>query len=323
LLVSKMWSREGGKPFSLKSTPSLICNNLTTDGEKLAYASLSDAFIVDPNGSPGITKLPSRENQKCPIFQVKWITIESQQFLVTTSTKGLQIWNADGSKSIFDFQLDSQIEVTPDRQHFLQGVACLPARPSICVGSSSGSIFVFDFHMKSFQYSQSLKFHTQAINSLTVNKVLEAFAACDDQGTISVWNAQSLSKKCAFEGTGHPSTSLLITGDILMSSYTTGHIRLFSLSTETLCAEIAAHSRCINAMALHPTKPMFASVSEDTYINVWSVPDFDSKDAKVELVYSNSIADHLLTGVVFLSSENIVAASYDAETLTHFKYEPN
>ena len=35
-----------------------------------------------------------------------------------------------------------------------------------------------------------------------------------------------------------------------------------------LC-DIQAHSRSINALVCHPTKPTFATVSDDTMVNLW------------------------------------------------------
>ena len=49
-------------------------------------------------------------------------------------------------------------------------------------------------------------------------------------------------------------------------------------SGEKIC-ELQAHSRTINQLVCHPTIPLIATCSDDTFINLWYL-EFEEKDLK-------------------------------------------
>ncbi len=44
-----------------------------------------------------------------------------------------------------------------------------------------------------------------------------------------------------------------------------------------LKTELQAHSRMLSAMAVHPTRPLFATAAEDATMAVWQMPDDDQE----------------------------------------------
>jgi WD40 repeat protein len=60
----------------------------------------------------------------------------------------------------------------------------------------------------------------------------------------------------------NPCTSIAVRGDIAVAGYSSGHIRLFNVRTGKMVVEIDAHSRCINAIELHPSEPSVSAPVE-------------------------------------------------------------
>ena len=147
--------------------------------------------------------------------------------------------------------------VCADEQSFCRGVAAVDgpitgsASDQLCVGASNGDIFIFTVEDDTVEFSRTIRFHTSAVTSMASS--VDFVACADDDGQISLWTAQGMAKHCAFDGFGHPCTAVATRRDLVIGSYSTGHIRLFSSRTQSITAEIMAHSRCINALELHPS----------------------------------------------------------------------
>jgi len=66
----------------------------------------------------------------------------------------------------------------------------------------------------------------------------------------------------------------------------TGVIRIFSCANCDLMVEMHAHSRQINAIVCHEVKPVFASVGDDTIVNLWHAKIKSDAITDIELVQS-------------------------------------
>ena len=152
-------------------------------------------------------------------------------------------------------------------------------------------------------------------------------------------------------GRSDPCTSVVAKDGYAVASFTTGHIRLYDLTSKSLAVEIAAHARCITALDMHPSLDMvcgcgcgcgavavsvivalccttspvpvhrrfqFVAVSEGASLSLWSVPGADKGATEVELLFTKTIDDQMLTGVQFLktSTPHIVTSAYDVTTLS-------
>jgi len=100
------------------------------------------------------------------------------------------------------------------------------------------------------------------------------------KATPSICSALGWDRVALFAGIGVPCTGAAFlpdprsdssTPDYIVAAYTSGHIRLLSLVTNSIVAEIAAHSRSITALAVHPELPYAVSVSEDSWVRAWSL----------------------------------------------------
>lgn len=110
-------------------------------------------------------------------------------------------------------------------------------------------------------------------------------------------------------------------GAFLYCGYSTGHVRIFDLGSCTQCVQIAAHSRWINALEVHPNGATFATVSEDTTLNVW---EFQEPGPKVRHVSAIPVPDAMLCGVAFnggLDRSHVCAAAYDVAAVQAWKLE--
>lgn len=107
--------------------------------------------------------------------------------------------------------------------------------------------------------------------------------------------------------------------DIVAAGFSTGHLRIFRTRTSELVVEVAAHSRCVNAVDIHAYQPLVVSVGEDTFVNIWSLPDFESKGSgEISLLFSSCVKDQLLTGAKFMNDEtgNFAIAAYDVDQIS-------
>uniref|UniRef100_A0A7S2FDR9 WD repeat-containing protein 54 beta-propeller domain-containing protein n=1 Tax=Florenciella parvula TaxID=236787 RepID=A0A7S2FDR9_9STRA len=201
---------------------------------------------------------------------------------------------------------------------FMRGAAVVDATQDVCVGCSNGDIAVFQMAANSnARLQRTVKCHEAPISTMTGGGDL--VASGDDEGQVCLWNAQ-FDQQAIFPGEGLPCTCLGMhnDADALVAGFAHGVLRIVQLSTREVTVEVAAHSRCIMALDVHPTQPIFTTVSEDTYMKVWALPDSEDKSAsEVALIYEERVEDRFLTGVQFTrdGSERILAAAYDSKEL--------
>lgn len=121
-------------------------------------------------------------------------------------------------------------------------------------------------------------------------------------------------------GRRFPCTAVAIRGDSVVAAFADGRVRIFSAGDGALLSEAAAHGRCITALTLHPTEHLFATVGEDTLVNVWTLPNPQEKGPSLELVASRRRPDMQLAGVAFSRmGSNLVASAYDWPALHVWK----
>lgn len=96
--------------------------------------------------------------------------------------------------------------------------------------------------------------------------------------------------------------------------YANGLVRIFDSKEGFHLADLQAHSRAVNAIAVRPGQPTFATVSDDTFVNEWTVDVERQSLSDIRLSQSLRVPDMLLVGVQYQGS-NIVAAPYDFKFL--------
>ena len=72
-----------------------------------------------------------------------------------------------------------------------------------------------------------------------------------------------------------------------IASLSNGVVKIFNCKTGAHLVDIQAHSRQINALACHPSKPIFVTVSDDTIVNLWKCKATDKEViSEVNLIMS-------------------------------------
>ena len=107
---------------------------------------------------------------------------------------------------------------------------------------------------------------------------------------------------------------------MLVCGYASGEIKLFALPEGRNVVGFCAHSRIITALMCHPSKSLFVSVGEDSFLNVFEIAG-EEDHYDVDLVLSSKVDNSLLTGVSFIppNYSSIVANAYDTNMLYVWK----
>ena len=114
------------------------------------------------------------------------------------------------------------------------------------------------------------------------------------------------------------SLGLLFRGENLyVAGFANGHVILISPDQGFVVAEISAHSRQLNALACHPIKSVFATCSDDTFVNIFEVSGDKIDKLEVSLVMASRVNDYMMVGVAFggEKSNSLVATPFDFRTI--------
>lgn len=93
--------------------------------------------------------------------------------------------------------------------------------------------------------------------------------------------------------------------NLYIVGFANGEVRILSPKGQII-VELSSHSRGINALSCHPTKPVFATSSDDTFMNIFEV----SESNDVNLKLSSRVNDYQLVGVVF-GDDSVISTPYD------------
>lgn len=110
--------------------------------------------------------------------------------------------------------------------------------------------------------------------------------------------------------------------NMYLAGLANGLIKIFDCANGNVLVDLQAHSRGVNSIAVHRTKPIFATCSDDTMVNLWQVDFQKSEDQPIgdlKIVLSQKISDQLLMGISFGDNENLLVAPYDYKYLIHVK----
>lgn len=328
----------------MKSSPSHLCNNLAVRGAFSAFVHGEHVVVVEQRGA-GRSVCTETRVAEAPALptQASWCQFGKTYFLVVTTTVDIQVWDGHGTALLHAHMLEAAPDAgdsagaAQSTRCFARGIATLGTAQAqfLCVGTSSGAIVVLAHHVERGKHSfvpasanatPSSPHRGEALTALASNSTCAQLASADDDGRVVLWDASEGDRAWSLVHTfdawrGHPCTSLEFGTRFLLAAYSTGHVRIFDHGTPHIVAEIAAHNRCINAITgMVPSdgfdRCVFASVGDDTVLNVWSIDSRAEGDGvEVELLGSASCLDALLVGVAFKGTEHIITSSYEATAL--------
>ncbi|KAL1495672.1 hypothetical protein AB1Y20_016537 [Prymnesium parvum] len=289
---------------------SLLHGNLARSPTHLAYVHnadlilLSEAALLSSAPHPPVVRLPAPH--AAAILQARWVGVGAAEYLVLAAHGALQLHSSDGRRLAHTLLCAEG--------GWWCGVCGVSrgGRRVLCAGTSDGAVCVLEGEEEGWAEA-----YYEAAEGAVVELSAEArsdgalVAVADARGGVGVFR---LSDE-AWERLGDfPSdegatcTSVRLRDSRLFAAYSSGHIRLFEVGADSchLSCLIAAHTRWINALELHPTKPMFASAGEDCCVTVWSW----SAEGKVTALWSTHVTDALLCGLAF-SHDTLAATAYD------------
>ena len=104
--------------------------------------------------------------------------------------------------------------------------------------------------------------------------------------------------------------------NLYVAGFANGQVKLITPSGIVL-VEMSAHSRTLNSLVCHPTRSVFATASDDTFVHVFEVLGDKSDKLDVNMIVSSRVNDYMVCGVAFGGDNNrsLVATPYDYKTL--------
>jgi len=309
--------------IALRKSPAMGYNNLTVGGGSLAYAHQTEVCLLpEPNGvaaAMAVDKFPFEESST--VIQVAACQLEGKSYLVICTTRDAQVWNFATRTCLMSEKLPEHNPESASTAHFTRGVAAVTNEKGnfICVGTSTALVNIYDVKGNGAVLKDcSLEAHEAAITDMASDVVNPGtFVSADQNGKIVVWASPAFEKESVFAADGIPCTGVRIKDALVVAALATGTIRVLNCKTGVKVAELGGHSRIITALDMHPSKDIFVTVGEDTFVNVWTLP---TEGKESSLVLNAQVENAFLTGVKFCGPDqtSVAVAAYDMEKLTVF-----
>jgi len=310
-----------GVHVRLSATTSLLHNNLTgTLAGRLCTVHNSVNAGAGKLMLHDITNGVSRDGPSAErVTSVRFLDFPFGCVLCVSSTSGTQIYKDDASALLFF------APVTPDAQagnvmEHHQGACVVTPLQHIAIGTSKGSLILV--HVASAEQFTALPECSPGsaaceIADLCFNEVANAVVSAHKNGELRVWGLTGppYTNTGVQQGSESP-VRIASLGARLLVAYGLGTICLYDAISVTIQVEVTAHARWITAVTVQEETGRFASVGEDTVLNVWHA---DPASGKVNLLHTSVVADKLLTGVVFNGSGASVVA-YDTDEIYHVTF---
>lgn len=293
---------------------SLITNNLCSSAKNLVYMHLNKVQVVDiASMSADRAKIaqlslatPATSKGKDQPSEIRVLKYDFGEVIVVATLGGIiNIFDA-GTLKLMGTYLHEREE---RKEVHLQGIAGGGSSGELFVGSGSGKILVFkvDPKKKILALETELSVSSGAITSVDIES--NTLICGDEDGAVHLWDVDGKTRKHTIKPKGYPCMSVRAGHGIAVIAFSTGHIWMVDVNAGALRVEVAAHSRSIQALHVHPTKPKVAVASEDTYVSIWSLPT--AAGEQIENIASYSPNSSLLTGVVFLE-DRLCSTAYDS-----------
>ncbi|CAL1530198.1 unnamed protein product [Lymnaea stagnalis] len=316
------------KPITLKGSTSALCNNLSVflmpDRKQISYAVVHRALVniacastdgTSVVGRQVICKEPSATQGLPFVLQSKWVCLPSRTVIVLTSSRGIQIFEPDGSALVHWHSLSD----SSDQAHLARGIAGV-GEQFLCVGTEKGSILVFNLPPKgpNVTLEDTLTGHKSPVTDLASEK--DTLVSADGLGYIIVWKAKgsSFTQVSSMRGDGWACNSLAIWKGIVVGGYASGHLRVYNGNTGVIGAEVAAHARAINAIDVSRESGMLISVSDDTFFRLWQLRPMNVP--QIEFRHSECVSDLQLVGGQFVDDQGRVlcVTGYDSADINFY-----
>ncbi|KHN85069.1 WD repeat-containing protein 54 [Toxocara canis] len=258
------------------------------------------------------------------VLQAKYCMplLRSFPLLVIASPEGAMIFDPRNSKMLAWSPIDSlsrSSENDDESSRFTRGISCV--ENTIVVGTFTGDILVFSCSGEnSVQAKKPLQEHKSAIADIATCNFDELTCSCDVSGVIAVWS-KSLKSVQKTISTEHEINCMNVLRKQAIVGTFLGQLLFYSTLTGQLMAEVNAHVRQINAIAVAPESAYVMSAGDDTVIRIWKLHTRKPESYKVEWRHNEIVENMPLMGAQFTNGRGsaFVVAAYDYAKLFFYK----
>lgn len=228
-----------------------------------------------------------------------------QVVVLVTFGGGIRVYDGRSIEKIHEHQLPE----ASGNHNNLYGIAG-DGKDTLFIGTGSGDIVAFECGKK-FGFRMKLEGHKAAVRALAYSN--DTLISGDGDGSVMFWADGERGKTVS--GKGSPCICLHARGDHAVAGFGSGHIRMFGVANQSIECEVAAHTNTVNAVCIHPSKPVVACASDDTFVSVWSLP------SSVKCVFHISPSGSLLTGVAWNPAGKLVCNAYDSRFVSSMQID--
>ena len=260
---------------------------------------------------------------------MKYVQVKDKIILAILTSKGCQLYNPNGTRQLA--YIDSKKKLSEGKVNFFTSAATGYEKGSsdefIAVGTSSGEIYSVTPNGSSFVKEIAFQMTDQsAITCISGDPKSKNLAVGNSNGYVIIFETDNQAEWKPISNIG-PKDEIPVTAlqtlnrsglsSLFIAGFANGMVKVIHATVGSVLAEIGAHSRGLNALTVHPTKPIFASCGDDTFLNVFQVTSDNDDSVDVSVNLSSKVNDFQLVGVAFGgdNSNSIVATPYDFKNL--------
>ncbi|XP_051866371.1 WD repeat-containing protein 54 isoform X4 [Pristis pectinata] len=311
-----MYKKE--KSIQIKSSASALYNNLSV----LPIAQKNLTYFAVIHGSLVNMVSASTDGLNFSHRQLQ----SKEGGLVHGTSLIMQMYESDGSIMVYWHAMD-----TPEAQTeavFARGIAATGSH-YVCVGSSTGSILVFNIPPEgtNITVSEVLEEHKDPITDIASDcsedkGCIADLVTADDSGLLCIWKSGEDFKLIhKISSYGVTCSSVRMWSGIIAAGYGSGQIQVYDTASAAVHVEINAHARWISTLDVAPESGKLLSGAEDSFVNIWRLfRNPESKAIEVEHLHTECVIDVQVCGGKFCDPEGSAFAvtGYDLSEIIRY-----
>ncbi|VDN01037.1 unnamed protein product [Thelazia callipaeda] len=319
----------------LESTGSAshLANNLSIffhETQKLIFASVihkNEICVLSWNQNlisrDNLSINPDKSNTSFSVLQAKYCmpTCRTFPLLVVATSIGIKIYDVKTWKLLASREMTCVKKQMRSEQVYQFNKGITYTDNLIAVGSHLGELLVFEcLNENTIIFKQSIQEHNYAISDMATYHFDKLTCSCDVLGDIVLWHKDFKTVQKKFS-TGHEINCINILRKYIIIGTFTGQLLVYSCLNGQLMAEIHAHIRQINAIAVAPESDYMISVSDDTMIRLWKLYTHDNETFRIEWRQNEQRENMPLVGVQFVDGcgSGFVVTAYDHYKLFYYQ----
>lgn len=288
-----------------------------------------------------LTKETSLSDSRCNILEARVIEIDTQLILTIITERNIQFHDLVSSRVLYTFIPDESSDDLESLTYsinysFASGISkCHIANKwYILIGFYTGGVLLFTYGKQTNEVFYNIQYEG-TVEGPYSHPITHLYSdGCyiitgDYFGNTVIWQPDKqliLTVSHRFEAfNGFPVTSVALCGQLAVSTYGSGHIRVHCLEKNVLLAEIHGHAGWINCMQVsneHDDRSYtVATVSDDSMIRFWKVNK--SSNRPIASICHHVLKNTLVVGLAFGDSlgKRAFVTGYDSALVTIYERE--